>query len=99
MKNEIENRIQENILKGLKSGDSQKVIETIGELRESGNVAYIPLLLNLLNSSLNPEIRKNRLINKFLVFIVFMYFSKLKIGKYNWNDTYYRRYCSKGNGK
>jgi hypothetical protein len=58
MKNESENKIQENILKGLKSNDSQKVFETIGELRESGNVACIPLLLDLLSSSQNPEIRK-----------------------------------------
>ncbi len=50
--------IQENVLKGLKSSESQKVIETIGELRESGNVAYIPLLLDLLGSTPDAEVRK-----------------------------------------
>ena len=59
MNNETGNRIQENILKGLKSSDSQKVIETIGELREAGNVAYIPLLLDLMSSTPDTEIRKN----------------------------------------
>jgi hypothetical protein len=58
MNNEAENMIQENVLKGLKSSDSQKVIETIGELRESGNVAYIPLLLDLLSSTPEIEIKK-----------------------------------------
>lgn len=58
MDNKAENIIQENVLKGLKSSDSQKVIETIGELRESGNVAYIPLLLDLLISTPDTEIRK-----------------------------------------
>jgi len=58
MNKETGNIIQENILRGLKSGDSQKVIETIAELRESGNVAYIPLLLDMVSSSQNPEIRK-----------------------------------------
>jgi HEAT repeat protein len=53
------NMIQENILKGLKSSDPQLVIETIAELRVSGNVAYIPLLLVLLNSTQNPEIKKS----------------------------------------
>jgi hypothetical protein len=58
MNNEEGNRIQENVLKGLKSSDSQKVIETIAELRESGNVAYIPLLLDMLISTPDTEIRK-----------------------------------------
>ena len=58
MNNISGNNIQKNILKGLKSSDSQKVIESIAELRVSGNVAYIPFLLDLLNSSQNPEIRK-----------------------------------------
>ena len=59
MINENENAIQENILKGLKSGDSQIVIETIAELRESGNIAYIPLLLDLLSSAQDQEIKKS----------------------------------------
>jgi len=55
----LENTHQEhlNILKGLESSDSLKVIETIEELRFSGKSSDIPLLIELLHLSNNPEIK------------------------------------------
>lgn len=46
-----------NILAGLQSADSLKVIETLEELRVSGKVSDIPLLIELLHLSSNPEIK------------------------------------------
>jgi hypothetical protein len=48
---------QKNILKGLESADSLKVIETLEELRISGKVSDIPMLIELLHISQNPEIK------------------------------------------
>ena len=45
------------ILKNLKSVDSEKVIETIEELRVSGRTSDIPVLLELLHSSENVEVK------------------------------------------
>lgn len=45
------------ILKNLKSIDSEKVIETIEELRVSGKTSDIPVLLELLHSSENAEVK------------------------------------------
>ena len=46
-----------NILKGLQSADSLKVIETLEELRVSGKSADIPFLIELLHLTTNPEIK------------------------------------------
>ncbi len=46
-----------NILKGLESADSLKVIDTIEELRNSGRASDIPLLVELLHLTQNPEIK------------------------------------------
>ena len=46
-----------NILKGLQSSDSLKVIETLEELRVSGKISDIPVLLEMLQMSQNPEIK------------------------------------------
>lgn len=46
-----------NILKGLQSSDSTKVIETLEELRVSGKVSDIPFLIELLHLTQDPEIR------------------------------------------
>lgn len=46
-----------NILKGLESADSLKVIDTIEELRSSGRASDIPLLVELLHLTQNPEIK------------------------------------------
>lgn len=46
-----------NILKGLESTNSLKVIETIEELRASGEASDIPLLVELLHLTPNPEIK------------------------------------------
>lgn len=46
-----------NILKGLESADSLKVIETIEELRSTGRASDIPLLVELLHLTPNPEIK------------------------------------------
>lgn len=46
-----------NILRGLESTDSLKIIETLEELRVSGHVSDIPVLIELLHLSQNPEIK------------------------------------------
>lgn len=46
-----------NILKGLQSSDSLKIIETLEELRVSGKASDIPLLLEMLHVNQNPEIK------------------------------------------
>lgn len=46
-----------NLLKGLESNNSIKVIETLEELRFSGKVSDIPLLIELLHLTTDPEIK------------------------------------------
>ena len=46
-----------NILQGLRSANPLKVTETLDELRVSGKVADIPVLIELLHSTQNPEIK------------------------------------------
>lgn len=46
-----------DILKGLESSNSVKVIETIEELRALGKASDIPLLVELLHLTQNPEIK------------------------------------------
>jgi len=48
---------RKDILKGLESADSLKVIGTLEELRVSGKVSDIPLLIELLHLSSVPEIK------------------------------------------
>lgn len=48
---------QKDILKGLQAADSIKVIETLEELRISGKAADIPILIEMLHVSQNPEIK------------------------------------------
>lgn len=51
------NNEQKNILKGLNSADSLKVIETLEELRVSGKVSDVPVLIELLHLSQDAEIK------------------------------------------
>jgi hypothetical protein len=46
-----------NLLKGLQSSDSLIVIETLEELRNSGHASDIPVLIELLHLSADPEIK------------------------------------------
>ena len=46
-----------NILQGLESANSLKIIETIEELRFSGRASDIPLLVELLHLTNDPEIK------------------------------------------
>jgi hypothetical protein len=46
-----------HILDGLQSTDSLKIIETLEELRVSGKVSDIPILIELLHVNQNPEIK------------------------------------------
>jgi len=57
MASEITPNDNKNILKGLLAEDSLKVIETLEELRVSGKVSDIPVLIELLHLSQNPEIK------------------------------------------
>jgi len=49
---------KKKVLNNLQSEDSLLVIETIKELRETGNSNYIPVLIELLHSTDNPEIKQ-----------------------------------------
>ena len=53
-----------HILQGLESSDSLKVIETLEELRVSGKVTDIPVLIEMLHLTRNPEI-KSKIIDLF----------------------------------
>lgn len=57
MTNEHTPHTHKNILEGLQSADSLKVIETLEELRVSGKSADIPFLIELLHLTQNPEIK------------------------------------------
>ncbi len=46
-----------NLLKGLQSADSLKIIETLEELRTSGKASDIPMLIELLHLSHDAEIK------------------------------------------
>lgn len=56
MDNSAQNE-HKDLLKGLQSKDSLKVIETLEELRNSGRASDIPVLLELLHMSADPEIK------------------------------------------
>jgi hypothetical protein len=60
--NMSENKLNKHILSDLQSSDSLKVIDTIRELRDSGNASYIPVLMELMLMTENPEI-KSRIIS------------------------------------
>lgn len=51
------NADHKNILDGLQSADSLKVIETLEDLRVSGKVTDVPFLIEMLHLSQNPEIK------------------------------------------
>jgi len=57
MISDTKNDDKNNILKGLQSADSLKVIETLEELRVSGKVSDIPVLVEILHLTQNPEIK------------------------------------------
>lgn len=57
MASDTKNEDNNNILKGLQSADSLKVIETLEELRVSGKVSDIPMLIEILHLTQNPEIK------------------------------------------
>jgi len=57
MTSEDTNHDHKNILKGLQSADSIKVIETLEELRVSGKTSDIPILLEILHLTQNTEIK------------------------------------------
>jgi hypothetical protein len=48
---------QNSLIKELNSADPEKVIEALEGLRESGKVSDIPVLLDLMNLTQNPEIK------------------------------------------
>jgi aryl carrier-like protein len=57
MASDTKNDDKNNILNGLQSEDSIKVIETLEELRVSGKVSDIPMLVEILHLTQNPEIK------------------------------------------
>lgn len=64
MTSELQQNNNQNILKGLQSADSIRVIETLEELRISGKVSDIPFLIELLHLNPEPEI-KSKIIDLF----------------------------------
>ena len=57
MTSDSSNNEHKNILKGLNSADSLKIIETLEELRVSGKASDIPVLIELLHLSQDTEIK------------------------------------------
>jgi hypothetical protein len=64
MSSDTKNNDKNSLLNGLQSADSLKVIETLEELRISGKVSDIPILIELLHLTQNPEI-KSKIISLF----------------------------------
>ncbi len=58
MTTEKSKKLNSETLSNLQSNNSELVTETINELSESGNSAYIPILIELLHSTDNQEIKK-----------------------------------------
>ena len=57
MINEPQHHDYKDLLEGMQSADSLKVIETLEELRVSGKASDIPMLIELLHLSQDPEIK------------------------------------------
>lgn len=64
MSNQHSEHDHKNMINDLRSADSMKVIETIEELRTAGKASDVPVLLELLHASQNPEI-KSKIIGLF----------------------------------
>jgi len=58
MTTEDSKKLDSNTLRNLNSPDSELVSETLNQLSESGNSAYVPFLVELLQATSNPEIKK-----------------------------------------
>ncbi|WP_163714094.1 HEAT repeat domain-containing protein [Mangrovibacterium lignilyticum] len=58
MSTEQSKKIDNKTITNLKSGNTDLVSETIEQLSESGNSAYLPFLIELLHSTSNNEIKK-----------------------------------------
>lgn len=57
MTSDLTHNEHNNILKALQSADSNIVIEALDELRVSGKTSDIPILVEMLHQSQNPEIK------------------------------------------
>ncbi|WP_321290399.1 HEAT repeat domain-containing protein [uncultured Sunxiuqinia sp.] len=57
MTKENSNRIDKTTLNRLKSENTDTAIEAISELKEKGHAGYVPILIELLHTSDNPEIK------------------------------------------
>ncbi len=53
-----EQNVNKTTINNLQSSDSELVNNTLNELAESGNAAYVPFLIELLHGSDNDEIKK-----------------------------------------
>lgn len=58
MTTESSKKLNKEIISKLQSNDSELVSETINQLSETGNSAYLPFLIELLHSTGNQEIKK-----------------------------------------
>jgi len=58
MKMEQKKKTEKKIVAGLQSHNQDDVFRTIKQLRESGSSVYIPLLIELMHSTENTEIRE-----------------------------------------
>lgn len=61
MATEKTNKLNTNTVNRLNSEDSKTAINAITELKETGNASYVPVLIELLHATDNPEI-KSRII-------------------------------------
>lgn len=55
---EQQKKVNENTVQNLQSGNAEIVSETLDQLSESGNSAYLPFLFELLHSTNNDEIKR-----------------------------------------
>ena len=58
MTEEEQKKVNKETIKKLQSPNSELVANTLNQLEESGNSAYIPILIELLHSTKNSEIKK-----------------------------------------
>ena len=58
MASEQAKKLNNDTIQNLQSANSEVVADTLNQLSETGNSAYIPFLVELLHSTQNPEIKK-----------------------------------------
>ncbi|MFV0375844.1 MAG: hypothetical protein ACK5JD_00920 [Mangrovibacterium sp.] len=58
METKLDKKLNAEIIQNLQSANSEVVSQSLSQIRENGNSAYIPSLVDLLHSTQNHEIKK-----------------------------------------